>query len=739
MDPLSIASSASGIATLCGTIIMHVSKFVIDSLAVRQSIEDFNENIKVLKDVLYEVDQTAKKCPKSLPSSQKEELDHWEKIHDVLEACRGSTERLKSELPEPFQEGKTVSMIHSQLKMCLKSSIITQIRGDINLYIQALQISLTTMNLVSTWDSQQLQHTLIFEIEKLKKAVAGIKNMRQQEQQTLVRERSTLNSDDDLTLLETEAEGEANKNIVAWIKSAEHLVASLYQPDEESRANREDIINRSNPNDPATVDDNNGTEVVGNLPSLIEPRHRSRDDGYQDSGIGISDNGSGLVPRRESKNWLNPEIVLYQIAELQKDVSDSLNSGSYSEAERHQIKVIEKRDLLEKTQNIPFSDRPDAEETLADIYMQQRASTSPTQARIILWQLLEQERNKSPESNDNMRKSRLCHKLALVHVDLGLSHEAEEYATEALNLRQNSDSTPTLIVESAYLLAKVCDSNGRLPEARGLKKWVEGKYPELLEKGTSISTVRTNDTAPNPSTDENAHQWCKDTGFDVDSEDFRYHRRNADGKTPVHLAVVQNNWKILQQMVDRVVDRVATLETTDSDDCTALLLACSKLNRRTTKVLLDHGARTDVHDRYLNSPLHRVQSSKGGIEVAKLLLAHGVDIDARNCFNKTALHLACELENMAMVSLLIEHNADINCHGPRGFTPLHVAIDSRRPSIVKILLDKGADRTLLDADNRDAVTVARETTRRSPEIQAMLVNYVAEPGQRESQSSRSSR
>ncbi|KFY08781.1 hypothetical protein V492_05912 [Pseudogymnoascus sp. VKM F-4246] len=580
------------------------------------------------------------------------------------------------------------------------------------------------MNLVSTWDSQQLQHTLIFEIQKLKKAVTGIKNVRQQEQQTLVHEGSTLDSNDVLTLLETEAEVEANKNIEAWIKSAEHLVASLYEPDEGSTANREEIINQSNPNDPAIVDDNNGTEIVGNLPSPIEPRYRSQDDGYQDSGIRVSDNRSDLVPRGETTYLLSPEVVLYQIAELQKDASECFNAQSYSLAERHQKKVIEKRDLLEKMQNMPFSDRSEAEETLADIYMQQRASTtSLTQARNILRQLLEQETNKIPESNDNMRKSRLCHKLALVHVDLKLFNKAEEYATDALNLRQNSDSTPILIVESAYLLAKVCDLKKNVSEARGLTKWVEDKYPELLDTRASISTVSTNDTVPNPLTGENAHQWCKDKGFDVDSEDFRYHNRNADGKTPLHLAVADNNWKVLEQMVNRVVDRVATLEMTDKDDCTALLLACSKRNRRTTKVLLDHGARTDIHDRYLNSPLHRVQNSEGGIEVAKLLLAHGVDIDARNRFNKTALHLACELENTAMVSLLIEHNADINCHGPHGFTPLHVAIDSRRPSIVKILLDKGADRTLLDANNRDAVTAARETTRRSPEIQTMLARH----------------
>lgn len=228
-------------------------------------------------------------------------------------------------------------------------------------------------------------------------------------------------------------------------------------------------------------------------------------------------------------------------------------------------------------------------------------------------------------------------------------------------------------------------------------------------------------------------RWCKDNRFDVDSRDFSFNTPNADGKTALHAAAVVRDSEIVKQ----IVGGVAILEKRDSDGCMALLLACSTRNWKTTKVLLDHGAKLNVYDKFLNTPLYRVQVANGGSEVAKLLLTHpsqAIDINAKNCYNKTALYLACELENEVMVSLLNEHNADINCHGPHDCTPLHVAIDYRRLSIVKILLDKEADTSLSGADKRDVMKAAKITRRGSQEIKTMLQEHETKLGRKRKQS-----
>jgi ankyrin repeat protein len=216
--------------------------------------------------------------------------------------------------------------------------------------------------------------------------------------------------------------------------------------------------------------------------------------------------------------------------------------------------------------------------------------------------------------------------------------------------------------------------------------------------------------------------WCKKRGFDVDSPGFSFEKPNASGKTPLHVAVSDEKVDI----VEEIVDHVKSLETRDNDQDTALLLACSTRNRYTTSVLLKKGAKVGVQDNYGNTPLHRVQSATGGTVVARLLLdspGHPNIIDQTNIYDKTALHLACEMGNEPMVDVLLELGADPNYQGPAKCTPLHVAIDSRRVPIVKKLLEKGADTEIRDSSGRDAATTTRTTKRLPPEITKLVQHH----------------
>jgi len=78
------------------------------------------------------------------------------------------------------------------------------------------------------------------------------------------------------------------------------------------------------------------------------------------------------------------------------------------------------------------------------------------------------------------------------------------------------------------------------------------------------------------------------------------------------------------------------------------------------------------------------------ISAVKALLAIGVDVNATNQMGQSPFSVAVESGNVELVKLLIAHGADIN-RTMRGITPLHYAADRNHTETVKTLLSAGAN------------------------------------------------
>ena len=98
------------------------------------------------------------------------------------------------------------------------------------------------------------------------------------------------------------------------------------------------------------------------------------------------------------------------------------------------------------------------------------------------------------------------------------------------------------------------------------------------------------------------------------------------------------------------------------------------------------------------------------MDVVRLLLSHGADVNAKDQYEATPLHEAVYSGRTEIAELLIELGADVNAaaegsihdHGRVRHqwhdTPLHLAARNGDAALVKILLANGADVT---AKNRD--------------------------------------
>src|SRR5262245_49874630 len=84
----------------------------------------------------------------------------------------------------------------------------------------------------------------------------------------------------------------------------------------------------------------------------------------------------------------------------------------------------------------------------------------------------------------------------------------------------------------------------------------------------------------------------------------------------------------------------------------------------------------------------------GDVEALRLLLAGGVDINARDKYGQTGLMIAARDGKVDVVRLLIDGRADLNHRAKFGLTALMLAVINRHVEIVRLLVQAGADQSV---------------------------------------------
>jgi hypothetical protein len=184
--------------------------------------------------------------------------------------------------------------------------------------------------------------------------------------------------------------------IEAWRDSAVSLAncvtVTLSEPNQQPTANIQDPGDTNPPDD---VEGNKLGEVV------------DEDDA---SVCSIFD------PEPDYRSRLKADIIQCQIEATKEEVNKSLTARLHHQAEHYQRVWLSLRDQLELAHDILFTDRQDAEETLADILMLQGGSRL-LDAKSILEELLKQETKANRTEWDLSRVARLYHKLSAILIE----------------------------------------------------------------------------------------------------------------------------------------------------------------------------------------------------------------------------------------------------------------------------------------------------------------------------------
>jgi ankyrin repeat protein len=191
-------------------------------------------------------------------------------------------------------------------------------------------------------------------------------------------------------------------------------------------------------------------------------------------------------------------------------------------------------------------------------------------------------------------------------------------------------------------------------------------------------------------------QLLLDAGADIKAADDK-------GETALMKAVsVDHRFdaKVRLPMISLLLSKGAEINAKDKQGRTALLHAVVQYmseaggiisHPEVVQFLLENGADVQAKDNDGNTALIDTAGVyQGPIEIARLLLAKGIEVDARNAKGLTALMVAVDKGGLDVTQLLLEKGADANQKDAVDHTVLDHAIEAGNAELVKVLLAKGA-------------------------------------------------
>src|SRR6266702_3313161 len=190
-------------------------------------------------------------------------------------------------------------------------------------------------------------------------------------------------------------------------------------------------------------------------------------------------------------------------------------------------------------------------------------------------------------------------------------------------------------------------------------------------------------------------QLLLDYGANPDAE-------NDEGETPLNLVSrgygpEQDCVGIARLLLECGVD----VNARKKNKTTPLHSAASGGMLKTAEVLLDHGAIADAENDEGETPLNLVSQggygSQDGIDIARLLLERGVDVNARKKNKTTPLHSAAFNGCFEIAQVLLDHGANVDAEDDEGADPYTLSPrgghrnSQNRVRIARLLLERGVE------------------------------------------------
>ena len=160
-------------------------------------------------------------------------------------------------------------------------------------------------------------------------------------------------------------------------------------------------------------------------------------------------------------------------------------------------------------------------------------------------------------------------------------------------------------------------------------------------------------------------------------------------KTMLMKAAEKNKQEMCKYLINERHANVNVQDNFQYYQWTPLHWACNNNNLELAKLLLIKGADVNEKDYSQRTPLHR-SCKTSNFEISKLLVSNGADVNAKTSGQQTPLHLSCEKSNFEISHLLVSNGADVNAKDSGQRTPLHFSCANSNYEISHLLVSNGA-------------------------------------------------
>lgn len=248
-----------------------------------------------------------------------------------------------------------------------------------------------------------------------------------------------------------------------------------------------------------------------------------------------------------------------------------------------------------------------------------------------------------------------------------------------------------------YLLKKGANPNFSQPEAgqlaghtplyeaayRGYKQIVKA----LLENAAEVNVkIKNNWTAAD---------YAKQIGYDKIVKmlkEFGAKPKKEIKPQPLHAAALKGNFRKVKSLLQQTKFNLNKIpDTGPMAGWTPLHLAAQKGHLKIAKYLIEHGANSEARAKENQTPLYSA-ASEGNLGIVKLLIERGVKVDPKASRGFTPLVVAAAGGRAQIVEELIKSGADLNIEvSESGWSPLHWAVHYGHLEVIKVLIKNGAD------------------------------------------------